>query len=277
MSTSRAFGYNPSPNPPISGTSQVGDLAVGTPTSGFTSSPQFWNGPDENLGYVIAHPSPTGYQPNPLMIPAYVGFWRTPDLTDASFIGLAEYVSVQNSTPQTFTSATDASTWLTTNGYWNSYAGFTLTSSDFVNYNYGGFITPESNIGFVTTNPNTGPGQAFYGPILNLDFGGNPVKLAEIRNYYINNGLSTNTSYMFNANFGAGSTYTTGVVVLEFYDGGDNNCNLSFGVVDTSNPIWQTPNTGYYSGPIKTLVGTFNLPISFTVIKPLIQTYNDYC
>ena len=130
MATSRPFTYNPSPNPNINGTEQVGDLSVGIPISGFTTSPQFWNGPDEELGYVIAHPTPSGFQPNPVFIPAYLGFWRTPDLTDGSFISLAEYVSVQNSTPQTFSSATQASTWLTTNGYWNSYAtSFTITSS----------------------------------------------------------------------------------------------------------------------------------------------------
>ena len=56
MSFARPFAYNPSPNPLIDGTDQVGSLAVGTPTSGFTNSPQFWNGPDESLGYVIAYP-----------------------------------------------------------------------------------------------------------------------------------------------------------------------------------------------------------------------------
>jgi hypothetical protein len=28
-------------------------LAVGTPTSGFTNNPTFWNGPDEDLDYKI--------------------------------------------------------------------------------------------------------------------------------------------------------------------------------------------------------------------------------
>ena len=278
MSTSRPFGYNPSPNPSIDGTTQVGDLAVGTPTSGFTASPQFWNGPDEELGYVIAHPTPSGFQPNPLAIPAYLGFWRTPDLTDGSFIGLAEYVSVQNSTPQTFSSATDASTWLTTNGYWNSYGlGFTLNSSDFVYYNYGTYITPESTVGFVTTNSNVGPGESFYGPTLSLNQGGNLNKLNEIRAYYTNNGLTPGTPYMFNVTWGSGSTLNSGVAVVEFYYYDDNNTYLYFGVVDTSNPIWQTPYTGYYQNPIKTLVGTFNLPVTFNVIKPLIPEYNDWC
>ena len=54
MPTARPFAYNP--GSPIAGTEQVGSLAVGVPTSGFTNNPQFWNGPDEELGYVIASP-----------------------------------------------------------------------------------------------------------------------------------------------------------------------------------------------------------------------------
>jgi hypothetical protein len=41
----------------------VGNLAVGTPTAGFTNNPQFWNGPDEDLGYVIAQPVSGDTQP----------------------------------------------------------------------------------------------------------------------------------------------------------------------------------------------------------------------
>ena len=117
MSTSRPFGYNPSPNPSIDGTTQVGDLAVGTPTSGFTASPQFWNGPDEELGYVIAAPVPDNSQPTPVTpLTASVGFYRTVAFTDEDFIGLATYVSYVYNNPQSFTSATDASTWLTATG-----------------------------------------------------------------------------------------------------------------------------------------------------------------
>jgi hypothetical protein len=65
MATARPFAYNPSLTP-IEGTIQVGDLAVGFPTSGFTDSPQFWNGPDEELGYVIAIPVPDNTQPTPV-------------------------------------------------------------------------------------------------------------------------------------------------------------------------------------------------------------------
>ena len=125
MPTARAFAYNT--GSPIDGTEQVGSLAVGTPTSGFTNNPQFWNGPDEELGYVIAHPVSGGTQPNPLSIPAYLGFWRTDGFTEIDFIDLAEYVSQYNGSPQNFATGNDASTWLTSNGYWNSWVLITPT------------------------------------------------------------------------------------------------------------------------------------------------------
>ena len=121
MATARPFAYNPPPNAVIAGTEQVGSLAVGTPTSGFTTNPRFWNGPDEDLGYVIAHPTPSGNQPNPLSITAYLGFWRSDLKTEESFINLAEYVSRQDNDPQTFADGEAAITWLNANGYWTSF------------------------------------------------------------------------------------------------------------------------------------------------------------
>ena len=126
MSTSRPFSYNT--GSAIAGTTQVGSLAVGTPTSGFTNSPQFWEGPDEDLGYVIAVPVSGNTQPTPVSgVTASVGFFRTDDFTDNSFISLAQYVSNEYGTPQTFSNGNDASTWLTANGYWNSWIFLTPT------------------------------------------------------------------------------------------------------------------------------------------------------
>jgi len=63
MATTRPFAYNT--GSPIAGTTQVGQIAVGTPTSGFVSTGlQWWNGPDEELGYVIAKTFST--QPTPI-------------------------------------------------------------------------------------------------------------------------------------------------------------------------------------------------------------------
>jgi hypothetical protein len=60
MSTTRPFSYNT--GSPISGTIQVGDLAIGYPTTGYTGM-EWWNGPDEDLGYVIAQPVSGDTQP----------------------------------------------------------------------------------------------------------------------------------------------------------------------------------------------------------------------
>ena len=123
MATTKPFAYNIGPL--ISGTTQVGDLAVGNINVDYSANyggVEWWMGPDEDLGYVIAHPVPSNTQPT--QIPgtfASLGFDRTKDFLDSSFINLAEYVTRKYSTPQTFSSATDASIWLTNNGFWNSY------------------------------------------------------------------------------------------------------------------------------------------------------------
>jgi hypothetical protein len=120
MSISRPFAYNT--GSVIEGTIQVGTLAVGVPTSGFTNNPRFWEGPDEELGYVIAVPQSGNTQPTPILgVTASVQFYRTDAVTNNGFISLAQYVSRKFNTPQTFTTASEASTWLTNNGYWNSY------------------------------------------------------------------------------------------------------------------------------------------------------------
>jgi hypothetical protein len=125
MSTARPFAYNT--GAPIAGTIQVGSLAVGTPTSGFTTNPTFWNGPDEELGYVIAYPVSGGTHPTPIFgVTAYLGFLGTKNmanpLDESTFVELTN-----NSFNQSFTNGNDASTWLTNNGYWNSWISVTPT------------------------------------------------------------------------------------------------------------------------------------------------------
>ena len=116
MATSRPFAYNTGST--ITGTEQVGLLAVGTPTSGFSSTGlPWWNGPDEDLGYVIAGSVSGNTQPTPVSgVTASVGFWRSSAVTDASFIQLTN-----NLFNQSFITAYSTSNYLTTNGYWNSW------------------------------------------------------------------------------------------------------------------------------------------------------------
>jgi len=66
MSTSKSFAYNT--GSPIAGTDQVGDLAISVDPLDYTTSPggvQWWQGPDQELGYVIAHTVPNNTQPTP--------------------------------------------------------------------------------------------------------------------------------------------------------------------------------------------------------------------
>lgn len=128
MSISRPFAYNPPPNPPIAGTTQIGDLSLGDvnwPNNQNYGGVFWWQGPDEELGYVIAYPQPNGLHPNPSSLPAFVGFKRSKFLTEESFIIVANSVAAGATAP--FTSGNQASTWLTNNGYWNSWVFITPT------------------------------------------------------------------------------------------------------------------------------------------------------
>jgi hypothetical protein len=133
MSTSRPFAYNP--GSPINGTIQIGDLAIGIPTEGFNSSPQFWNGPDEELGYVIAVPVPDNTQPTPISgVFASVKFLGTkvypnPN-NESTFLSLVNQYFNQN-----FTVGYDASFWLFNNGYWTNYPSYPpISNIDANNY-----------------------------------------------------------------------------------------------------------------------------------------------
>ena len=70
MSTTRPFSYNT--GSPIDGTVQVGNLAIGYPTTGYTGM-EWWNGPDEDLGYVIAQPVSGDTQSTPVFSGAPAG------------------------------------------------------------------------------------------------------------------------------------------------------------------------------------------------------------
>lgn len=120
--SARPFAYNL--GSPITGTEQIGYLAIGTPTVAFADTGlTWWDGPDESLGYVIAVPVPDNTQPTPVPgVSAAVSFYRTPTLTESEFVGLAEFISKEFSTPQTFANGGEAKNWLNTAGYWTSWA-----------------------------------------------------------------------------------------------------------------------------------------------------------
>lgn len=124
MATTRPFAYNPGPS--ISGTTQLGDLAIGDVPQDYSSGPggvTWWMGPDEDLGYVIAVPVPDNTQPTNISgVTASVGFYGTEIMLnpfdESSFLTL-----VNTAFGQSFITGNDAKTWLNNEGYWTSYIG----------------------------------------------------------------------------------------------------------------------------------------------------------
>lgn len=123
MSTARPFAYNTGST--ISGTIQLGDLAIGVDPldyPGGVGGVRWWNGPDEDLGYIICRPNLNGNQPNPDNDPAYIRFLRSKLKTEQSFVDLTNTVFGQS-----FTNGNDCKSYLDSNGYWNSWVNSSPT------------------------------------------------------------------------------------------------------------------------------------------------------
>ena len=117
MSESRPFAYNTGSL--IPGTDQVGDLAIGVDPLDYTGGiggVRWWEGPDEDLGYVICRPNPSGNQPNPDNVPAYIRFYRSKLKTEQSFVDLVNGVYGQS-----FTNGNDCKYYLESLGFWSSW------------------------------------------------------------------------------------------------------------------------------------------------------------
>lgn len=140
---STPVAYNPSLTP-ISGTTQIGSLAVGTSSLDYSSRPggvTWWMGPEESDGYVISYPVTSQDLPTPLGNIGTVQFWKSSAATDVSFKSLAESL-----TGQSFADADAAKTYLNNNGYWTSWAN---------NYKYTSLTNlswPSSSTGYTLYN-----------------------------------------------------------------------------------------------------------------------------
>jgi hypothetical protein len=146
----KIFAYNI--GAPVFGTTQVGDIAISDIDVEYSANfggLQWWGGPDETNGYVIAYPIPGCDRNTPVGIQACLGFKRSTSLTNNSFIELAN--SFVGGPPAPFSSATDASEYLTNNGYWNSYpvSGVTPTPTATIG------LTPTPTVTSTPTNTPT--------------------------------------------------------------------------------------------------------------------------
>lgn len=155
----------------IPGTIKVGNLYAGLSPAdynviGAENGVTFYSTPNEDLAYVIAHEDPTGSHSGNTSsgdVPAYVGFWKTGTKNENEFITLAQFVSSTIGPEQVFTSGGEASSWLTNNGFWNSYSdvvsdGLTLRldASNSVSYPGSGniwydLVYPQENITLVNS------------------------------------------------------------------------------------------------------------------------------
>jgi len=121
----RQFAYNTGGI--ISGTTQIGNLAVGNSSLDYSSDPggvDWWMGPEESVGYVIATSVAGSDFPTPLGNIGTVQFWRTSSLSDLEFKNLSQYI-----TGQSFVDAAAAKTYLNNNGYWTSWTTSSVTFS----------------------------------------------------------------------------------------------------------------------------------------------------
>ena len=141
---------------------------------------------------------------------------------------------------------------------------FTISSSEFTTFAYGGGVIPNGTLGF-TTSATYSAGQELYGPV----FTG--AKLAEIQAFFDDNALLTNgTAYVFDATWGAGSSVSTGKVIIGF-----TSVYIYIAPIDTSNNNWQTPGQSNFD--IASVVGTFNFSATFTLYSPLTAQGSSWC
>jgi hypothetical protein len=134
--TIRPFAYNPQTSQAniIPGTVQVGDLAIGVEEQKYSANPggvTWFMGPDEDLGWVICSPVPTGNHPTPSGSVGTVRFWRSKTKDDAGFVKIANYVSSKRNLGVTFSNPTQALQKLSEVGLWTNY---TITSNGSVFY-----------------------------------------------------------------------------------------------------------------------------------------------
>ena len=125
MSVSRPFAWSSTGPPP--GTGIVGEVVYGInpnlPYANNWGGKRWWNGPDENLGYIIVEASFQTSQPTPNSGEnAKVQFWRSKVKTMNSFVEIANYIRIKyNFSSFPFYSGDVAAATLEFEGFYTSY------------------------------------------------------------------------------------------------------------------------------------------------------------
>jgi hypothetical protein len=233
MTFARPFAYNPGSL--IPGTEQVGSLSIGTPTSGFTNNPQYWNGPDEELGYVIAQSVSGNTQPTEIPgVFASLGFFRSTDLTEESFITLSETIAGQS-----FASGADAKTWLNNNGYWTSYVVSLCDSFTFIGNNATTTTNSAINNGTSGWDSSAYSLETFTGPV-------------SVTFQTSANGNILMGGFSYNPTVNLGDTYVDtsyGIYLyngdqIEIYENGGQAAVINVGTVVSSSDVWKVDYDG---------------------------------
>ena len=237
MATTTPFAYNPSLSP-ISGTDQVGTLAVGITEQDYSIDPGgviWWNGPDEELGYVITIPVSGNTQPTPIPgVFASVGFNRSADLTEGSFVELTNNVFNQN-----FVNGNDAKTWLNNNGYWTSYGVSLCDSFTFIGNNATTTTNSAINNGTSGWDSSAYSLETFTGPV-------------SVTFQTSANGNILMGGFSYNPTVNLGDTYVDtsyGIYLynsdqIEIYENGFQAAVINVGTVVSSSDVWKVDYDG---------------------------------
>lgn len=154
-------------------------------------------------------------------------------------------------------------------------AGFTITVSDIIGngqgFGNGGTVALGTNGVDGFQNNSAEPLWAGY-----YAYNLNPTLVTAISNYVTALGISPTNSqgYVYNVTWGAGSSISSGLVKLGFYNGNGDSTNayVDIQTIDTTDTSWQNNND--ISGT--SLTGTFLFPATFTIYSPLTDK-NGWC
>ena len=239
MATARPFAYNTGPL--ISGTTQIGSLAIGTPVSGFTGM-EWWNGPDEDLGYVICVPVSADTQPTPVSgVTASIKFYRSKLLTEASFVTLVNRVFTQ-----TFTTGSQCGTYLTNNGYWSSFAPTPIITTGLIlNYDISNQLSYPGSGSTITDLQLNSNSTTFNSPTYTSS-GGSYLTFNGSNQYFV-----TDTALGSKLNPDSSSTIISIFVWVYPMDNG----------VIVQEIGQSTPNTGWHDSQIEMVSGTLRFSV----------------
>lgn len=240
MAIQKIFAYNTGSL--ISGTTQVGDIAVSEADVEYSANYgglQWWGGPDESLGYVIAKSVSGNTQPTPISgVTASLGFYGTKNMAnpfdESTFVDLVNGVFNQN-----FVTGNDAKTWLNNNGYWTSYVVSLCDSFTFSGNNATTTTNSAINDGTSGWDSSAYSLETFTGPV-------------SVTFQTSANGNILMGGFSYNPTVNLGDTYVDtsyGIYLynsdqIEIYENGGQAAVINVGTVVSSSDVWKVDYDG---------------------------------